>query len=100
MCGSRLFLCFGLDCSSRPPFSARYDAPELCVQFGARSPAEALEAGVFWGVSFVTHDGIASSLIMISLGIIGFYVARIYEEIKGRPRYIVADVCGREESAE
>ena len=28
-------LCFGLDCSSRPPFSARYDAPELCVQFGA-----------------------------------------------------------------
>ena len=43
---------------------------------------------------------IASSLIMICLGIIGFYVARIYEEIKGRPRYIVADVCGREESAE
>ena len=43
---------------------------------------------------------IASSLIMICLGIIGFYVARIYEEIKGRPRYIVADVCGREETAE
>jgi dolichol-phosphate mannosyltransferase len=28
---------------------------------------------------------------MISLGIIGYYIARIYEEIKGRPRYIVAD---------
>ena len=32
----------------------------------------------------------SSSLIMISLGIIGYYIARIYEEIKGRPRYIVA----------
>lgn len=31
-----------------------------------------------------------SSIIMISLGIIGYYIARIYEEIKGRPRYIVS----------
>ena len=37
------------------------------------------------------------SLIMISLGIIGYYVARIYEEIKGRPRFIISAVCGREE---
>ena len=43
---------------------------------------------------------IASSLIMISLGIIGFYIARIYEELKGRPRYIISRVCGREEAAE
>ena len=28
--------------------------------------------------------------IMISLGIIGHYLARIYDEVKGRPRYIVA----------
>ena len=27
---------------------------------------------------------------MISLGIIGYYIARIYDEIKGRPRYIIA----------
>lgn len=32
------------------------------------------------------------SLIMVSLGIIGYYIARIYTEIKGRPRYIIADV--------
>ena len=31
------------------------------------------------------------SVIMMSLGIIGYYVARIYDEIKGRPRYIISD---------
>ncbi|MBR2861886.1 MAG: glycosyltransferase family 2 protein [Clostridia bacterium] len=33
------------------------------------------------------------SIMMISLGIIGYYVARIYEEIKGRPKYIVSAKC-------
>ena len=32
------------------------------------------------------------SIIMISLGIIGFYIARIYEEIKGRPKYIISSI--------
>ena len=35
---------------------------------------------------------IFGSLIMISLGIIGYYIARIYEEIKGRPRYVIEEV--------
>lgn len=39
----------------------------------------------------------SSSLIMISLGVVGYYIARIYEEIKGRPRYIVSNICGRED---
>jgi polyisoprenyl-phosphate glycosyltransferase len=34
---------------------------------------------------------IIGSLLMISLGIIGEYIARIYEEIKGRPRYVIAE---------
>jgi dolichol-phosphate mannosyltransferase len=29
--------------------------------------------------------------IMLSLGLIGLYLARIFDEVKGRPRYIVAD---------
>lgn len=41
------------------------------------------------------------SLIMISLGIIGYYVGNIYEEIKDRPRYVVAQTCGeRKQNAE
>ena len=34
------------------------------------------------------------SLVMISLGIIGYYIARIYDEIKGRPRYIIEEFRG------
>lgn len=29
------------------------------------------------------------SFIMFGLGIIGFYISKIYEEVKGRPRYII-----------
>ena len=36
------------------------------------------------------------SVVMISLGIIGYYIAKIYEEVKGRPRYII----GRETRTE
>src|SRR5438552_2780692 len=37
---------------------------------------------------------IIGSLLMISLGIIGEYLARIYEEVKGRPRYLVRESIG------
>lgn len=33
-----------------------------------------------------------SSISMISLGIIGYYIAKIYDEIKGRPKFIVSKV--------
>ncbi len=36
----------------------------------------------------------SSSIIMISLGIVGYYIARIYDEIKGRPRYIISQMVG------
>lgn len=35
---------------------------------------------------------IIGGCLMISLGIIGHYIARIYEEVKGRPKYIISDV--------
>lgn len=34
------------------------------------------------------------SVLMISLGIIGHYISRIYDEIKARPRYIISSRCG------
>lgn len=35
---------------------------------------------------------IIGGFIMLSLGIIGHYLARIYEEVKGRPKYIIRQV--------
>ena len=35
-----------------------------------------------------------SSILMLSLGIIGFYISRIYEECQRRPRYIISRTCG------
>lgn len=35
---------------------------------------------------------IIGGMIMLSLGIIGHYIARIYEEVKGRPKYIISKV--------
>lgn len=40
------------------------------------------------------------SIIMISLGIIGYYIARIYEEIKGRPKYIISSTTARNEKTQ
>lgn len=34
------------------------------------------------------------SILMISLGIIGYYISQIYIENKRRPRYLVAQTCG------
>lgn len=35
---------------------------------------------------------IIGGFLMLSLGVIGHYIARIYEEVKGRPKYIISRV--------
>lgn len=40
---------------------------------------------------------ITSAIIMFSLGIIGYYLAKIYEEIKCRPRFIISEKLGFED---
>ena len=37
----------------------------------------------------ILHILIIGGFIMLSLGIIGHYIARVYEEVKGRPKYII-----------
>ena len=43
---------------------------------------------------------ITSSIIMFSLGIIGYYLSKIYEEIKQRPRFIIRDVINKNKREE
>jgi len=40
------------------------------------------------------------SVVMISLGIIGYYITKLYEEVKGRPKFIVAETCGEGDHGE
>lgn len=40
---------------------------------------------------------IIGSIIMFSLGIIGIYLSKIYEEVKYRPKYIIRDKAGCDE---
>ncbi len=35
---------------------------------------------------------IIGSIIMFSLGIIGYYLSKIYEEVKARPKYIISEI--------
>jgi len=34
---------------------------------------------------------IIGGILMVSLGIIGTYLAKIYEEVKHRPRYLISE---------
>lgn len=39
---------------------------------------------------------ILGSVLLLSLGIIGYYLSKIYEEIKGRPRYIIQQIIKKD----
>ena len=66
-----------------------------CI-FGVWALIDKISGRALEGITTVIIISIfIGSIIMISLGIIGYYVARIYEEIKGRPKYIVSAQCGR-----
>lgn len=40
------------------------------------------------------------SIMMISMGIIGYYISKMYEELKGRPRYIIVQKLNNSENTE
>ena len=80
------------------------------LQFVTAFGAMLLVIGFIWGivslirciagadVGIGTGLGLLIMLVggacMLALGVIGFYLGRIYDEIKRRPRYIIASVCG------
>ena len=67
----------------------------IAVVFGAVSLYQKF-AGVALGgfTTVILLLLFSSSIIMICLGIMGYYLARIYDEIKGRPRFIVSKIVG------
>ena len=42
----------------------------------------------------------SGGIILISLGIMGYYLWRMYDEIKGRPRYIISGICEKRKKNE
>ncbi|WP_295163642.1 glycosyltransferase family 2 protein [Selenomonas sp. F0473] len=57
------------------------------------------ETIVGW-TSLVVSLWFLGGLILLSIGVIGEYVGKIYLEVKRRPRYLVRDFVGLEESGE
>lgn len=79
----------------------------LGILIGALSATAALLLGTYFAVKtiFLGADvpGYASIIVsvlalggltMLQLGLIGLYVGRIHEEVKGRPSYIIRDAVG------
>ncbi|NCC34712.1 MAG: glycosyltransferase, partial [Chloroflexia bacterium] len=70
----------------------------ILIVFALRLGNPTAEDAAFYGqastLSIVLFIG---AVQLISLGIIGEYVGRIYDEVKGRPLYIVAEALGFDE---
>ncbi len=64
----------------------------IALVFGANTLYNKLTGNSAEGFSTVILlQLVTSAIIMFSLGIIGYYLAKIYEELKHRPRYIIKD---------
>lgn len=73
------------------------------VWLGVAFLIAALALGIQTLVMYFTHQAVSGfttvillllltgSALMISLGIIGVYISKIYDEVKGRPRYIISE---------
>ncbi|MGN8661065.1 hypothetical protein [Catenibacterium mitsuokai] len=61
--------------------------------FGINSIIQYVTGKALGGFTTVILLQLFTNIIMICLGIIGNYIAQIYEEIKGKPKYIVSYKC-------
>lgn len=70
----------------------------ICAVLGGISLVQKLTGRSLDGfTTVILIQGFSSSVIMLSLGIIGYYIARIYDEVRARPKYIVSETCGGED---
>lgn len=44
--------------------------------------------------SVISAQMLSSGIIMVALGIIGYYISKIYDEVKDRPKFIISETCG------
>ncbi len=71
----------------------------VAVVFGTVSIVQKLMGMALGGfTTVILLQLLSSSVIMISLGIIGYYIARIFEEVKNRPLYIISTTCENEDA--
>ena len=68
--------------------SAVYVMLALYAKFFAHKSPQGF-TGLLVAISFL------SGMVLFFLGVIGEYVGRIYEETKGRPKYIIGNTAGR-----
>lgn len=67
----------------------------IAVLVGAQSLRLYVEGRAFPGfTTVILLQLIIGGFLMVSLGIIGTYLARIYDEVKARPRYLVQESAG------
>ena len=60
------------------------------------SAVAALLGAAAAGVALTFFFVMLWAVLMTALGVVGLYVSRIYRDVRGRPRYIVADTIGFE----
>jgi dolichol-phosphate mannosyltransferase len=78
------------------PLRMSFYAAALMTLLGLEEAARAFYAYISgravpgW-TSIMIQDSLSNAVVFVILGILGEYVAKIYEESKGRPLYIVAD---------
>ena len=50
--------------------------------------------GTSWLLFFAVLGLVALGCLLVGLGVLGYYTARVYRQSLGRPRYIISDRCG------
>lgn len=70
----------------------------FAVVLGAQSLVHKITGRALEGfTTVIIVQLLVGSIVMICMGITGYYISKIYEEIKGRPRYIISTEVNAEE---